>query len=1553
MNKQLDVNQIVPLIIQYLQNETLPATKQNIFEYVKNQLGIISKSMTVIQQFSRILDEMVMRGYIYTIDNVTYNITRDASNAIQKGEHEDYNAEYSQSHRDLMNKYKDPMKSVNAILPYWEHFKTKHPEYKEVYEDLESMKKEFPMFLAEVWSIIKNKEVQPYKDVEPDYAYSEKLASSIDNVIANCLVRAIKFSRRPKLKNILIPNEAVVNITRELLGAGFEELKKKLIDSTDVGSILSKEDIKTFMAELLKTRNIKDPKEIDFVVRQTMGSLISSIDPMATGIMFDSDKQSVIISTIRKFLFDTGSKAISKQKIINAVLKNNKGTQYVSETLSNATIPPGTKLVKCTFNNLTISNLTAKGVDFSNSTFSQSTITRSDFEGAKFIGCQLDVKTFKNNNIDGADFTNSGGYNSEEVDFSSNTGRPKGLVIQKAVYNTDDFNALVKGGMRRKQYNSLPLTQSERKIADPLMNHLHNFLTHKSRKLTSLEFDSSMEKQAGLVDFLNYLYVSLNNYFYRISKNLEDKNNQLHLDNIDIKSKNLALTIKAVDDFIKLTPHFNVVRYDNFIQFKPHYTDVGFGDLGEEGLEIHKDGTIVLHSFSSKLNNIETNIGESLGSIFYDKALEAMQDSERPDVISSLRFSEEMPNIPEDKDMIKRDLETMLQTGQKSEWLTLPEAKSIIIQLNRSGELAKMGLAQSMGRIIGMISGPKETKPTKDQEEADKITQQEQKLQEVFQQHHGRGTMSKQALIDALPEDALNLKNIINQFPQDQLDAQQISQIYTILLNSQYDSKAGDSVLLQQQLRDISQFPHGSRIDDITSGRRNPPQAAGSKYPNTFGIILEPNLNGLPPEVRSIVEMIDINSPYTLKNRKFTEGMPHNAHWMNAFASARVRPTYIVDNSGVEGSNAKRNVWLDVENQSDALQNANDYYTHLISGESLPYALGTPEIMALSRIYDVVNGKMGVAVPLQSVLSGSTGFDITTLEKLFKGRYITLEGNTTEDPHATVKLNSDKEKQIVGMKSVVAFRNYFRDWPEMVILEIIKRALEHGGVDEIWVPTFEDLMRQRDNKDRRPYYDYAALRLGGVPFHPAMEITPDGGSDLWSNANSKEYYPKTWYAIDLLPYKLDLRKGTKCPSRTDPNTVATVTDLNKLTKFKKSLDTMEVVTPNMADSQIVVVYQLNTAGNKFFISSCKDFSDAYTTKQLYASTDLTLSSDIFGSLYKDKVLRYVQRQLQDFPYLKDVPRNMLIASGITRRQDEFNLGPEEVQQLAEEMQNATGVTMDLPIVNYVKAIITVVDRIKNKDPLGLKSDDSNIINNAINNLISDRVAIGLLKPIIENVLPEALKPQPKEPEGYTEEELKDLSFEPEGETLEFGKEPTTAPIEDRPIADNDPRKKYVDLQFDPNQMSPQGLERHKQHLIDEYLDDLEQAKQEGNQKKIDNINRMLQYLSAESSLKVVGIGGLHPLNKIAEYSAPDLDPEPHVMRKNKNGELYKSYSVAGVGTAFCDKCLKHYEDCNCPMVGKGEVGKTPIRKNMDDMSWLDNDYSATKQDKSDTELNFD
>ena len=98
---------------------------------------------------------------------------------------------------------------------------------------------------------------------------------------------------------------------------------------------------------------------------------------------------------------------------------------------------------------------------------------------------------------------------------------------------------------------------------------------------------------------------------------------------------------------------------------------------------------------------------------------------------------------------------------------------------------------------------------------------------------------------------------------------------------------------------------------------------------------------------------------------------------------------------------------------------------------------------------------------------------------------------------------------------------------------------------------------------------------------------------------------------------------------------------------------------------------------------------------------------------------------------------------------------------------------------------------------------------------------------------------------------------------------TDAPKEESNLNSND-------LKFDSN-LSKENVEQNRKELIDEYLDDLNKAKAEGNTEKVNKINKMLQYLSAESSLK---FSWDLPKDKIKfKTVAPDEISNPSGMHK--------------------------------------------------------------------------
>jgi DTW domain-containing protein YfiP len=69
-----------------------------------------------------------------------------------------------------------------------------------------------------------------------------------------------------------------------------------------------------------------------------------------------------------------------------------------------------------------------------------------------------------------------------------------------------------------------------------------------------------------------------------------------------------------------------------------------------------------------------------------------------------------------------------------------------------------------------------------------------------------------------------------------------------------------------------------------------------------------------------------------------------------------------------------------------------------------------------------------------------------------------------------------------------------------------------------------------------------------------------------------------------------------------------------------------------------------------------------------------------------------------------------------------------------------------------------------------------------------------------------------------------------------------------------------------------------------------------------------------------------------------------MYRKNKLGQPYLSKSDE-VGTAFCPRCLKHYEDCGCPMNKGGGRSNTRPSLSIYDKEYLSEyNYAFIKAD---------
>ena len=108
------------------------------------------------------------------------------------------------------------------------------------------------------------------------------------------------------------------------------------------------------------------------------------------------------------------------------------------------------------------------------------------------------------------------------------------------------------------------------------------------------------------------------------------------------------------------------------------------------------------------------------------------------------------------------------------------------------------------------------------------------------------------------------------------------------------------------------------------------------------------------------------------------------------------------------------------------------------------------------------------------------------------------------------------------------FREHYSDWSEMLILELINRAIEAGNVDELWLVSADRFKAQLEAKHedtaRASHYDPVEQKFTNETIPPPFEIK-DTGSALWSNASS-EYYPNKYYVIRIKDWESQRRSAS-------------------------------------------------------------------------------------------------------------------------------------------------------------------------------------------------------------------------------------------------------------------------------------------------------------------------------------------------------------------------------------------------------------------------------------------
>lgn len=562
---------------------------------------------------------------------------------------------------------------------------------------------------------------------------------------------------------------------------------------------------------------------------------------------------------------------------------------------------------------------------------------------------------------------------------------------------------------------------------------------------------------------------------------------------------------------------------------KIYKTDINKSEIGESGritgIMKNSPETNRQNFYDAKLNRFELALAPKLLAIMKGKQASIFRNKPKP-----LRF-QVFSAITDEQ---KNELLEFSKGGSPPSWLT----KDVLVQLNRSGELSSMGIANKMGYMMSVIS-PKVEKPKVVQQSPEEL--ENEKINEVTERF-------RQSYVSGQPPSALSTIFAGSEFADINKIFQKSKTEQEVVAKLQEYLKTHD---VSQQVTNFRNkerlFSYESRFTDI--GAQDRTGMSGYYQDKMFAVLLSPKENGIQdPDVRKLVKTVqtaDTMSP----------------HWKNAIASARIEPHVFTTNEN--GEIKTKRVWIIVELQADPQQKASDSGLHLIEssiGNDFPDSIGynsleeevVKEIVDKGRVsmmslrpvaekllrqqlsmmenFRVVSkrGRPGeetyfkrakkIAEGKLSPVGRAVQVEIeskhtATFEELIPVAYTTLI-DTLVNKGVAARQGSDlvptpvAPRMLHAYHAVESFRSTFKRWPEAIILDTINRAIQVGGVDEIWVASAADFSQSMQEAgtpwNLNDVYDRAAEKFTGKEplFYPRITIE-GSASTIYFNAPHK------------------------------------------------------------------------------------------------------------------------------------------------------------------------------------------------------------------------------------------------------------------------------------------------------------------------------------------------------------------------------------------------------------------------------------------------------------------
>lgn len=463
-----NITAIAQEVLEILKSSSSPLPVQDI----ASRTAMASDYEEAIAETQVALEQLHRRGFVYPVGGDFWGITR--AGITGKPSYQRY--------LEI-----DPQQFFsNNFKEYFEHFKDLHPEYDKILSDIEKSPSNFRGFATDVWKIFAGEyeSFQPTNKNVPKYV-APALISSIEQALIEELQEINKY--HPQYRSKLPEPGAgykAAQKAEELIGSRFpKDWVRIIMRQFAPGTAVSAESLLKAVSNYTNEFISSNPSGKDLIYKYVYQAFVRS-SPPAKEVFFESiHSESEVVEALRQLVTARQAPA----EILNSF--RTSATKYspakvLSEVFNAADFSGGKDFSQVSFVEVKIVECNLTGAIFAGCDFTKATLNNNVLVNTLWKEASLErVKSFEDNNIDGADFADAGITRGFPPD--SNTGTPKNLSFKEAIRDKEAIPAAVNTPVVR--INTIVITEEEIPSAQNIAKALWGVL--KGRDIfSSLKF---------------------------------------------------------------------------------------------------------------------------------------------------------------------------------------------------------------------------------------------------------------------------------------------------------------------------------------------------------------------------------------------------------------------------------------------------------------------------------------------------------------------------------------------------------------------------------------------------------------------------------------------------------------------------------------------------------------------------------------------------------------------------------------------------------------------------------------------------------------------------------------------------------------------------------------------------------------------------------------------------------------------------------------------------------------------------------------------------------